>query len=483
NRVVVIQEPEKESVVLPESDEVKALFAMVEGMTLEPYQEELTATALMEAIPEPATIQSEKNMESLGVTELTLANGLKVVLKPTDFKNDEIIMRAFSPGGTSVYPDQDYLNADYAASIISESGVKDFSVTDLQKLLSGKNASAAPYISSTREGFRGNSTPKDLETMLQLVHLYFTQPRKDKESFMSFVNKNKALYQNLMSNPNYYYSDKVSRILSQNHPRGGGFPSAEDWEKIKLDRAYEIYQERFADASDFTFFFVGNFEVEKIKPLLARYLATLPGIGREESWEDLGIRPPEGMVNEKVIKGTDPQSRVTMVFHKKGAYSPENAYLMNSLADVLNIKLIEVLREEKGGVYGAGGNGSASKYPYEHYTFSIGFPCAPENVDDLSTTAVKLLKDLQENGPSEEDLKKVKETQRRIRLENLEKNSFWANALDQYYYYDLDPATMLDYNKRVDNLSAEAIQKFAKKYIDTDEYIKIVLYPEGFLEQ
>ena len=483
NRVVVITAPEKESVELPETEEVKAMFGMVEGMTLESYQEELSATALMENIPEPAAIQSEKKMEALGVTEITLANGLKVVMKPTEFKNDEIIMRAFSPGGTSIYPDDDYLDADYAANIVGQSGVKDFSVTDLRKLLSGKNASASPYISSTREGFRGSSTPKDLETMLQLVHLYFTQPRKDQESFLNFINKNKALYQNLMSNPNYYYSDKVSRILSQDHPRGGGFPSAEDWDKIKMDRAYEIYQERFNDASDFTFFLVGNFEIEEIKPLLATYLGTLPDTDREENWKDLGIRPPEGMVHEKVIKGAEPQSRVTMYFHKKGDYSTENAYLMNSLSDVLNIKLTEVLREDKGGVYSAGGRGSASKYPYEHYTFSIGFPCAPENVEDLSSTALQLLKDIQENGPAAEDVQKVKETQRRIRLENLEKNSFWANALEQYYYYNIDLDKILEYEKRVEDLTARAIQEVAQKYINTDDFIKVVLYPEGFLEQ
>ncbi len=482
NRVVVITAPEKENVTLPEEEEVKALFAMIENMDLEPYTEELTATTLMENKPEPTAIESEKTMEKLGVTEITLANGLKVVLKPTDFKNDEILMRAFSPGGTSIYPDDVYLSADYAASIINESGVKDFSVTDLQKLLSGKKVSVSPYISSTREGFRGSSIPKDLESMLQLVHLYFTAPRKDQESFSSFINKNKGIYQNLMSNPNYYFSDKVSRILSSNHPRGGGFPSAEDWEEIDLDKSFQIYNERFADASDFIFFFVGNFEVETLKPMLAAYLGTLPNMERNESWKDLGIRPPEGMVSEKVIKGTDPQSRVTMVFHKKAEYSPDNAYLINSLADVLNIKLVEVLREEKSGVYSVGGNGSASKYPYEHYTFSIGFPCAPENVEDLSNTALELLKDIQKNGPSEEDVQKVKETQRRIRIENMKKNSFWVSALEQYYYYDRDPESMLGYEEKVDNLTAEAIKEVAQKYVDTDEFIKIVLYPEGYLE-
>ncbi|MGK7395008.1 MAG: M16 family metallopeptidase [Candidatus Cyclobacteriaceae bacterium M3_2C_046] len=483
NRVVVITAPEKEETDLPSEQEVKDILDEMEQVEVEPYEDKLVATSLMEQVPQPGQIEASNEIESLNLTELTLSNGVKVILKPTDFKNDQILMRAFSPGGTSLYPDQVYQSARFADNIIQESGVKDFSPTDLQKILAGKIVSVSPYIGTLNEGFAGSTSPKDLESMLQLIYLYFNHPRKDQELFLSFVNKNKAMYKNLLSNPRYFYSDKVSRIMSQNHPRGGGYPTQEDWEDIELDQAFKIYQERFADASDFTFVLVGNFDVSEVSPLLATYLGSLPALDREETWKDLGIRPPEGKVVEKIKKGTEPQSLVTLKFPKKHPYDRKTSYLFSSFSDVLNIKLTEELRESKSGVYSAGSRASANKYPYDHYAFNISFPCAPENVEDLTETTFELIRSIQENGPSEEDVQKVKETQRRIREENLQDNRFWLNALENMYYYGFDPRDILDYQEKVADLSARDIQEVANSLIDLDEYILVVLYPENYQKQ
>lgn len=388
-------------------------------------------------------------------------------------------MYAYSPGGSSLAPDEDYQSAINADAIVQNSGLKDFSPTDLQKLFAGKNFSVAPYISELTEGFSGRSTPKDLETMFQVIHLFFTSPRKDMESFQSYISKNKALYRNLLSNPRYYYSDTVSRVLTQNHPRGGGYPTEEDWEKVDFNRAYEIYNNRFGNAGDFTFFFVGNFDKADIKPLLERYLGSLPSAHRNEKWKDLGIRPPDGPLEESVSKGMDPQSIVSIYFHKEKEYDRIKAYHFSSLSEALNIKLVEELREAEGGVYSVSSNASAGKYPYGHYTFRIYFPCDPGNVDKLTGIALDLLREIRENGPTDEDLHKIKEAQRRQYLINLKENNYWLNALRTSYYYGLDPTELLKTEEMISSLSKEDIKDIANEMIDIDKYIKITLYPEN----
>jgi len=478
NMVAVVMAPEKEGVSVPSQDEVKSIIESMEGIEVEAYEDEEIASSLIEDVPAPAKITNEKTIEEIGVTELTFANGVKVVLKPTDFKDDEILMTAYSPGGHSVYSDDVYFSAANADGIVQQSGVGDFSNVALQKFLSDKNANASPYIGSLKEGFSGSATPKDFETMLQLTHLYFTAPRSDEASFQSYISKYKAIYQNLLSNPQYFYQDKVMRIMSQNHPRGGGFPSEEDWNSVGFDEAMKMYKERFSNAADFTFFFVGNINIDKIKPQLATYLGTLPATNQQESWKDVGIRPPEGVVEEKVMKGTDPKSMVRISFTGEMAYSKEEAYEVNSLVQALNIKLIEEIREKKSGVYGIGANASVSKYPYEHYTITISFPCAPENVEDLSKAVFDEIQKIKDNGPTQADLMKVKETQRREMEVNLKQNNYWLSALEAAYFTGADPVNIVQYEDKIEGLNIKSLKETANKYFNFDQYVKIVLYPE-----
>lgn len=477
NRVVVITAPEKEEVELPSVEQVKQILDMVDKAELHPYEDALTAEALMEDIPEPGKVESTKAYESIGVEEWTLSNGMRVVLKPTDFKNDEILMSAYSWGGMSIYPDETFRKARSASEIVQNGGLDEFSVVNLQKLLAGKNVSAGPYISDLTEGFSGRSTPRDFETMLQLVHLYFTEPREDMESFQSYIAKNKAVYKNILSNPRYYYSDTLSRVLTQNHPREAGYPTVEDWERVDFEKVYSVYKDRFANAGDFVFFFVGAFEPDSIRPMIETYLGALPSTGREETFEDLGVRPPEGPLKEEVFRGAEPQSLVSIHFEKEASYDMLRAYQFGSFSEILDIRLIEELREEQGGVYSAGSNAGANKYPYEHYTLSISFPCAPENVEKLTSTAIDLIRKIQEEGPAEENLQKVKEAQRRERLENLKNNNYWLSALRSYYYHEIDPEKILDYEKRVESLTSADI-KTAAKLVDIEKPVIVVLYPK-----
>ena len=479
NRVVIVMGPDKEGVTIPDEATIRKVIEENDGKAVEPYVDEMSAATLIKTAPVAGTVASTKSVENVEISEWTLSNGAKVVLKPTDFKNDEVRMTAFAMGGNSVYSDEDFKSARFVTGIVGETGVGDFSPTDLQKYMAGKTVRVSPYISTMSQGVSGNAAPKDLETMFELIYAYFTEPRKDQEAFESYVTKNKQFMSNIMSNPQYYFQDQVNKIRTQNHPRGGGFPTPEDYDMIDLDRAYEIYADRFSNASEFTFFFVGNFTEEGIRPLVEKYIASLPSTGRTETWKDLGIRPPTGVVEETVNKGTDPKSYVNIYF--TGDYKPDakTNYIIDALGEALTIRLIEVLREEIGGVYGAGANGSTSKFPVPQYTLSVSFPCGPENVDKLVKATFDEIEKFKKEGIPDEVLAKVKEQQRRNREENLKENGYWIGQLQNYYYYEKDFNTFFDYEKMVDDVKSKDLQNAAKKYFNNKNYMKIVLMPEA----
>ena len=479
NRVVVITAPDKEGVQLPSEEEVKNMLNSVQAMAVEAYEDAEFGETLMSEIPEAGSIVSEKKNEELGITEIDLSNGVKVFLKPTDFKNDEIVMTTWSPGGHSLASDANYQSASNATSLIVEAGVADYDANTLQKAMAGKSIRVFPFIRELSEGVQGSTTPADMEVFFQLTHLYLTDPRKDEKAYQSFMAKNKSILSNLMANPQYYFADQVQRLLSSNSPRGGGFPTEEDLNKIDLDVAYDFYKERFGDVSDFTFWFVGSFQIEDIKPMLEQYIASLPASGRTDEWKDVGVRPPDAPLEKVVKKGVDQKSQVMLYWDTPQPFNRKDAYYLESFGEVMNIRLIEILREEKGGVYGVGAGASAQNMPYDHYTFQVGFPCGPENVDDLTSAVLDELKKLQQEGISEEDLKKVKEGQRRELEVNMKENGFWANTLRSYYYQGWDPADILQAKDRIEALTVKDLQAAARKYIDPQNHIKIVLMPEA----
>lgn len=478
NRVIVVTGPQKEGVEMPTEEDVRKMLRVAALARVTPYEDKVVASSFIEEAPAPGRVTNTKELETVKAKELTLANGVKVVLKSTDFKNDEILMTAYSFGGSSLYEQEDDQSARNASSIIGETGVKEFSTTDIQKMLSGKTVSVSPFIGGLSEGLNGNTSPEDIETMLQLTHLYFTAPRKDNESFESFKSKNRMLFQNLMSNPQFYYADQLTKILTDNHPRAEGFPKAEDLDLINYDRSYAIYKERYANAADFTFFFVGSFNEGELIPLLETYLGSLPGSDSNETWKDLGVRPPKGVVQKTVNKGTDQKSQVTIAFTGEKKYEKLSNYYLSSLSSVLTNKLIEILREEKGGVYGVGARSNVSKYPYENYAFTVSFPCGPENADELTKAVFDEIAKIKKEGVSDEDLKKVKETQRRERKDNLEKNRYWLNSLRAYYYNRSDLDGYYEYEEQIEKLSSDDLKETANTYLKDDNYIKVVLMPE-----
>jgi zinc protease len=442
------------------------------------YEEKAIASSLMDKVPAPGQITSEKENKELGLTELTLSNGVKVILKPTDFKNDQIIMTASRYGGQYLYDPKDRFNAEFASTVVTQMGVGQFSPVDLRKVLAGKNASITPRIGPLSESLNGQSSASDVETLLQLTHLYFTQPRQDNELFRSYVSKQQAMYQNMVSDPQFTFQDSVLTILYKNHPWAPKVPKAESFAKIDEQRALQIYKERFGDASGFAFVLVGKFDVAQMKSLIATYLGSLPSSGKNYAFKDVGLRPVKGPLKKEVKKGTEPKSFIRMFWNGEAPYSESEQIKLQALAEVLNIKIIESLREELSGIYGGGMYGNLNKNPYNNYSIGVSLPCGPENVDKLIAAALAEIEKVKVNGPAAEDLNKVKETWKQQYDVNIKDNNFWARQLLQSIESGSNPANVLTYEQRVAALTPKDLKDAANRYLDMKNYVQIVLNPE-----
>jgi zinc protease len=477
NRIITISVPEKVDIKVPTEKEVLALVSKVSNMKLSPYSDVASTLPLISMFPSRGKIVSEKQLSSIDVTEWRLSNGARVILKSTGFKNDELLFRAISNGGTSLVADKDFLSAQYAPEIVSASGVGQFSISDLNAKLSDKIAHVQPMFSPIVEGLSGSASSKDIETLFQLIYLYGTSPRKDTAAFSSFIARHKASLQNRSVSPEAALSDTLQVTLAQYHYRSR--PMTVDMlNEIQLDRALSIYKDRFSDFSNFMFFFVGNFKLEELKPLVEQYVASLPSTGRKETWKDIGMEPPKGVISKAIYKGIEQKSSISITFTGPFKWSQQNWYNFYALLEALKIKLREVLREDKGGTYHVSVSGLPSLYPRQEYSITLQWGCNPDRVKELVNTALLQIDSLKMKPLDPFYIEKVSETQHRAHEVSLKNNGFWLNNLSSCYFYNEDPQMILNYPKFDDGLTAKDIQRAAKKYFDMKNYIKVVLYPE-----
>lgn len=476
-KLVIFTGPEKADFKIPTGDALLQITQKAYHQEVTPYVEKAIASTLMAEKPSPGKITAAKKNEALGLTEFTLSNGVKVIVKPTDFKNDQVILTASRLGGQYNFEAANRYDAEYAATLVSQMGISNFSPIDIRKVLAGKSVSVTPRLGTVSEGINGQSSAADLETMLQLVNLYFTSPRKDKELFNSFVSKQQAMYENMTADPQYTFQDVVLKALYEDHPWAPQLPKPETFSKIDLDRALELYKARFGNAHGFTFVIVGKVELDSIRPLLETYIGSLPASGESGSYKDVGLRPVNGPLKQVVNKGTEPKSLIRIFWNGETKYDIEELLKVQGLVEVMNLKIIETLREDLSGIYGGGMYGTINKYPYGNFSFGISIPCGPENVDTLIAATLSELNKIKAQGPSEKDLNKVKETWKQQYLVNVKDNNFWARHLIQSIETGTDPARILTYTKRVDALKPSDIQAVTKKYL-SDNYLLFVLNPE-----
>ncbi len=479
NAFALLLAPEKTKEKLPSNADLLSDMIAATKQTVKPYEEKAVAQNLMSSGPASGKIVKETKNDKLGTIDLTLSNGVTLTLKPTTFKNDQIVMDAWRWGGYQRFSLSDKDNAKHAADIVNEMGVKDMSPTDLEKFLSGKTVEVFPYINDHEEGIQGSSSVKDFETFLQLLNLYFTQPRKDESLFKSMVTKQKGMLQFVKTNPQAFYQDTLMKIVYNNNPWVSVVPTEEEYNNLNVDKALSIYKQIFGNADGMHFTFVGNIDPSTAKPLLEKYLGSLPAAPTEHLYKDNNIRPVKGVVEANIKKGKEAKSFITLLWSGETQYNREESVALRALIDVLNIKVIEKLREELGSMYSGGLNGAIEKRPYVHYTITANIPTGPESVDKLTTALFDLIKGVQQNGVDQKDLDKVKETLKKHYRTQLQENDYWLNNLSQAFIDQNDPENILDYDKRVDALTIADLQKAAQKFLTMNNYVKAVLYPEN----
>lgn len=473
NQVVFIAAPEKEGIVCPTKEEVIAQLKGMKDLKVEAYVDKVSNEPLMKEAPKGGKIVSENTNAIYGTTELTLSNGVKVYIKKTDFKADEIQMKGVSLGGTSLFPDNDKLEMSYLNSVIQAGGLGNFSKVDLTKMLAGKKVSVNAAVGANTEGITGSCSPKDFETMMQLTYLSFTAPRKDMDAFASLKSRIKAQLESAESNPLSSINDTIQKMMYGYHPRYFSM-KPEMVDQINYDRIIEMYKDRFADASDFRFFLVGNVDIEKVKPLIEQYLGALPSTGRKETFRDNHMDIAKGMLENTYAKEQQtPMATVFMLYSGKCKYDLKDNLLMSFLTQALDMVYTEEVREKEGGTYGVSSYGQLSKHPNEKFMLQIVYQTDPAKKDHLNGIIDAQMKKMASEGPTEEHMQKIKEYMLKKYKDNQKENGYWLNNLDEYFYTGVDYTQ--GYEEAVNNITVKDVQKFAADLVNQGNKITVVM--------
>ena len=474
--VILVNTPEKNRAAVPAPNALLGLFAAVRQSDIAPYTETVSEAALIPLPLAPVPIRSERRDTTLGTVEWALANGARVILKPTDFKDDELLLQGWSPGGLSQAPDSLLTNARFAAQLINVSGVGSFSAVELQKKLAGKAASLSPYLGSFEQGLSGRASPQDAETLFQLAYLYFTAPRIDEAAIGAFLGNFRAALANRSASPQAAFQDTLSVTLAQHHPWSRPLNAA-IVDEINPALAYDFYRRRFATAEGFTFVLVGTFAPDSIRPLVQKYLGNLPGGGARDQIRDPGILPPPGVLERTVRKGIEPKSQTALVFTGPAArVSPQERWLLTALGDVLELRLREELREELGGTYSVSVGSQLARIPRQQYSVSLSFGSDPALADSLTRVIFSEIDSLMAGGPRSADLAKVKEAFVRSRETASRENGWWVQQL-VLAAREGDPAAP-PLAPLLQGITVESLGAAARTYLDRARYVRVTLLPE-----
>ena len=476
NRVVLVNAPEKEGLSLPTEEELLAVFSKIKSQKIQAFTDNVATEPLLDEEPAGGTVIKEKYEEKIKVTRLTLENGATVILRPSTFKSDEILFTAFSPGGNSIVPDTDFIPTATADAVVTNGGLRDFDAIQLSKLLAGRVARVRPYIGLYDEGLTGNSTVQDIETMFQLIYLYFTAPRKDEKAFQAYQSRLRGFVENREASPETAFNDTIKVTMAQNHFRARPV-SKSLVEEMDLDRSFDFYKDRFADVSDFTFVFTGAFTKEKLTPFIERYLGSLKSINRKESARDTGMRPPKGRIVKHVYRGEEPKATTRIIITGEFEWSTQNRFDLQAMASVLDFRLRERLREELGGTYGVNVSASARRIPYVGYEIHISFGSDPERVEELVAEIQQVMEQFSKYGPEMEEMAKLTEIKNREHEMAMLSNRSWLNWLKFYERHGENANQILAFESLVEEMTNRSVQKAAQKYLRMDNWVQISLLP------
>jgi zinc protease len=490
NRVLMLSAPADAKF---ERERLLSIFPEIAKETLTAYVDKVRSGPLVGTTIVPGKIVAERTLPEIGITEWLLQNGIRVVLKPTDFQNDQILLQAFSPGGHSLVSDADFPSAAFAAQLIDASGVGEFGPVELKKALAGKIVGVSPFVSELEEGFRGTVSPTDLESAFELAYLAVTAPRTDGDVFSAWRDQMREQIANRSLDPETVFQDAFSLRIFNNHLRRQP-PTVSMLEKVQLERALSIYKARFKNFSDATFVFVGNFSIDSIKPLLLKYLGGLPGKAVRlprasaknaplpwhalEKWKDIGAPLAVGTQTFEVRRGVEPKSSVHLTFSGDAKWSLELEHAADSLSEALSIRLREIVREDLSGSYGVSVQSHVISRPKERYRFDVSFGCAPANVERLTKAVWDEIARVKTEGFTEEVLTKIKTAQTREFEVNLKQNGFWLDGLTEAYRFGRDPFEILKTPERIGALSSDLLRDTAKRLLNEKRHVLGVLKPE-----
>lgn len=479
NTFSLIMAPDDMKDKLPTSEALLAMTRAALTQEVTAGEQKAVAANLMDKTPKSGKVTKTTQQKDLGATTYTLSNGVKVTLKPTDFKSDEIIITGVRKGGTSNYGAADINNARMATDVVDAMGIGRFSPTDLSKVLAGKTVEMSLNLGEMSSGISGKSSVKDLETALQLLYLSMTAPRTDTALFNAFVTKQKQMLQFMSANPQVAYIDTTIKTLYHNSPLAPvAVPTPAMFDGISMERALEIYKKEFGTAEGFEFFIVGNVDAAKALPLIETYIGGLPVAKAKHEFKDNGLRPISGNKRMDVYKGKDKKSLILAFYHGEAAYSEDMALRAQAVAEILNIKVIEELREKLGGIYTGGYYADFSKEPYNHYNVVLQLPCGPENVEKLLTAAHEEVTTLKAKGPEQKDLDKVLAQWREQHIESAKTNDYWAGKLRDILFWGRDRQHVLQYNAWIEKLKPADVQQAARVLFPGNNEFISVLFPE-----
>jgi zinc protease len=474
-RVIAVSAPAKAKV--PTEDEIRQLLAAADKAQVEAWKDDTAGKTLMTQTPTPGKVTKTTTDAATGTTTWTLSNGIKVVIKPTDFQNDSISFTGWELGGTSLVSDKDYIHARYADDIVSRSGVGDFDPAALRKVMAGKVVSVWTSIGELSQQISGSARPADLETALQLLNLRITAPRKDAKAFDTWRQEQLEWVQNKNLMPEMQFFDAMSVVQTNNHLRRRP-DTVETIKAVDHDKALAIYKQRFADAGAFTFVFVGNIDPAKLQPLVETYLGSLPSKGRKEKWKDVGVRFPNAKLTKEIVAGSEPKSFVSLTMNAPEKWNRDVERDAEILSMALRIRLREVLREDMGGVYGVSVGAWVSREPTQRKGFRVFFGCNPDNVDKLKTAVFDELAKISKEGLGSIYLEKITEQLRREHEVNLKENSWWQNTLEEALYYGDDFKVTTDVDAMVKRVTSDNIKAAAKHFFDPNKYVLGVMRPK-----
>jgi zinc protease len=473
NIVISAQFPEKEGILIPSKEQILAWFKDARQDEVQPYAETVSNEPLLSETLKGGKIVNETQDKNFDATVYTLSNGVKVVIKPTQNKDNEILMSATSPGGSSLFPEDDPVNIQLYNDVANLGGLGNFSKTDLTKVLSGKQVSVNTQVDLTSEGLSGNSTVKDFETMLQLIYLNFTAPRTDEDAFQAFIGKKKSQLESIETNPSVALNDTITKEVQVNQTRYARLRTA-DLEKANYQTIMNWRKDRFKDASDFTFVFVGNIDPVTSKDLIAQYLGSLPSTNRKESFAKINKDFHSGIKQNHFDKvGETPRATVIDIYWSTMDYTLANKLKLNYLSQILRILYLEKVREDEGGTYGVGVNADMENYPKGRITLIIQFETDPAKKEYLTEIIHKEYKALVENGPRTEDFQKAKEFLLKQYPEKLEDNKYWNESIINYYKDGYDGYT--GYVEAVNGVTLEDVRLTAKNFLDANNFIEIIM--------